>query len=60
MEVEASSGVSPDDPALIALKTVVLRRIANLELAKAEIASLPESPTTDIQLVAIEVPTEAA
>jgi len=60
MEVEASSGVSPDDPALIALKTVVLRRIANLELAKAEIASFPESPAIDSQLVGIEVPTEAA
>lgn len=37
VEVEASSGVTPDDPALLALKSVVLRRIAHLELANAEV-----------------------
>ena len=50
VEVEASSGVSPDDPALLALKSIVLQKIAYLELAKAEIASLPESQATDSQL----------
>lgn len=60
VEVEASSGVSPDDPSLLALKSIVLQKIANLELAQAEVASLPEFQATDSQSVAIEVPTEAA
>jgi hypothetical protein len=60
MEVEASSAVSPVDPALIALKTVVLRRIADLDRAKSGVASLPQSPATVAQLAAIEVPTEPA
>jgi hypothetical protein len=57
VEVEASSGVSPDDPALVALKSIVLQRIANLELAKAELASSPESSAADPQ--SVEVPTDA-
>ncbi|MHB1702344.1 MAG: hypothetical protein ACYCSN_19870 [Acidobacteriaceae bacterium] len=34
-QVEQESGVSPDDPALVALKRIVLQRIADLELAQA-------------------------
>jgi hypothetical protein len=46
-EVEASSGVSSDDPALAALKSIVLRRIADVELAKAE-AGLSSEPAATI------------
>jgi hypothetical protein len=60
VEVEASSGVSPDDPALLALKGAVLRHIANLELAKAGVISFPESSVTDSQSVAMEVSCETA
>jgi uncharacterized protein YhjY with autotransporter beta-barrel domain len=42
------------------LKSNVLGRIANLELAKSEVASFPESQTTDTQLAPIELPSEAA
>lgn len=35
LEVEQESGVSMDDPALLALKHIVLQRIADLELSKA-------------------------
>ena len=35
VQVEQTSGVSSDDPALIALKDIVLQRIADLELEKA-------------------------
>ena len=34
-QVEQESGVSSDDPALVALKRIVLQRIADLELAQA-------------------------
>jgi len=34
-QVEQESGVSPDDPALVALKKIVLQRIADLEFAEA-------------------------
>lgn len=57
LEGEASAGVSPDDPALLALKSIVLQRIANLQLAKAEAAepdcSASESSlsgTTEVEL----------
>ncbi len=36
-QVEQESGVSPDDPALVALKRIVLQRIADLELAQADL-----------------------
>jgi hypothetical protein len=52
--------VSPDDPALLALKGAVLRHIANLELAKAGVISFPESSVTDSQSVAMEVSCETA
>jgi hypothetical protein len=42
LEVEASSGVAPDDPALVALKNIILRRVANLQMAEAEDESSAE------------------
>lgn len=50
LEVEASSGVAADDPALAALKSVILRRVANLELAGAE-----DEASTEESSVAAEV-----
>ena len=52
VQVEQASGVSPDDPALTALRNIVLQRIADLELEKASLegkaerspAELPSSP----------------
>ena len=62
LEVEASAGVSPDDPALLALKSIVLQRIANLQLAKAQLeesnSSAAENSLAGTQEV--EVPTQAA
>lgn len=55
VEVEASSGVNSDDPALLALKRVILRRIAYFELAEAE-----ETPLTETSPQASAIPgTEA-
>ena len=62
LEVEASAGVSPDDPALLALKSIVLQRIANLQLAKAqaEEADSPANVKTLPSALVVEVPSDAA
>lgn len=36
VELEATSGVSSDSPDLLALKSIILNRIAQLELVKAD------------------------
>jgi hypothetical protein len=46
VQVEQESGVSPDDPALVALKQIVLQRIADLEFAQA-VDQIPSSEATD-------------
>jgi hypothetical protein len=43
LQVEQTSGVSADDPALIALRRIVLQRIADIELAKAAELASPKS-----------------
>lgn len=48
VQVEQTSGVSPDDPALAALRNIVLQRIADLELEKASHES--EVETTPVVL----------
>jgi len=55
LEVEQSAGVSADDPALVALKQIFMRRIADLELEALEPIteatppeSGPPSATTDM------------
>lgn len=62
LEVEASAGVSPDDPALLALKSIVLQRIANLQLAKAqaEEANSPANVKTLPSALVVEIPSDAA
>lgn len=62
LEVEASAGVSPDDPALLALKSIVLQRIANLQLAKAQAqeADSPANLKTLPSALVVEVPSDAA
>ena len=62
IEVEASAGVSPDDPALLALKSIVLQRIANVQLAKAQLEGSDSSATENSLAGALEVkvPTQAA
>ena len=62
LEVEASAGVSPDDPALLALKSIVLQRIADLQLAKAqaEEADSPANVKTLPSALVVEVPSDAA
>ena len=61
LEVEASAGVSPDDPALLALKRVVLQRIANLQLAKAQAEESDCSANVNrlSSALEVEVPSEA-
>ena len=47
-EVETSSGIPPDDPAIVSLKSIILRKIADLELAKAtEYAATETSALTN-------------
>jgi hypothetical protein len=62
LEVEATAGVSPDDPALLDLKRIVLQRIPDLQLAKAQIetsdCSASENSLPSAQ--ELEVPTETA
>lgn len=48
VQVEQTSGVSPDDPALAALRNIVLQRIADLELEKASHEG--EAETTPVVL----------
>lgn len=62
LEVEASAGVSPDDPALLALKSIVLQHIANLQLAKAQAEESDCSATGNALPSALEaeVPSDAA
>lgn len=55
VQVEQTSGVSPDDPALAALRNIVLQRIADLELEK--VSSQPEAGSEPvIQLTSSDVP----
>jgi hypothetical protein len=62
LEVEASAGMSPDDPAFLALKSIVLQRIANLQLAKTQAADSDGSASESSRPGAIEaeLSTEAA
>ena len=62
LEVEASAGVSHDDPALLALKSIVLQRIANLQLAKAqaEESDCCANGKTRPSALEIEAPSDAA
>ena len=48
-EVEASAGVSADDPALLALKSIILRRIAELGLVRPE-QEPEDSPHSEIEV----------
>lgn len=54
--------MSPDDPALLALKSIVLQRIADLQLAKAqaEEADSPANVKTLPSALVVEVPSDAA
>ena len=61
LEVEASEGVSSDDPALLALKRIVMQRIANLQLAKAQVeeSNVSASANSLTGSLGVEVPAEA-
>ena len=58
LQVEQTAGVSPDDPALLALKRIVLQRIADLELIKARETTSQEPSTTPVAEVAESNATE--
>lgn len=51
--VEEESGLAPDDPSLLELKRILLKRIAELELTRTEISAAPNdasgslAPTVD-------------
>jgi hypothetical protein len=48
-KVEQTSGVEPDDPALVELKSILIRRVADLEraLAQGRTTPLDCSPADD-------------
>ena len=60
IDVEASAGVSPDDPALLVLKSIILQRIADLQLAKAQAAASDASTIEFPNPIESELSTEAA
>lgn len=47
VEVEQQSGVAPDDPSLVALKQILLLKIADLEAQRAAESVNADTPTPE-------------